>query len=214
MVFQNKNVPVMDFINQAQEEIAAYQHHLKHNAGHGNRAIRTRSHDNESWTPPPIAALKLNVDAHLLGDGRWALGWILRREDGSWVRAATKIVQGVDEPVEAEARGIREALIYLASLQTATVIVESDNQMVVKAIQNRRFNRKYWGHLAREIRETLDESPNLSICWANRNKNVVAHSLAKWAEVEPNKTWINNPPPPPHIVTLISKDMENLPPNI
>jgi hypothetical protein len=210
--FKKKIVPVIDLVNQAQEGLSDYQNHLKQNSGRGNRATRTCSNNIESWNPPR-SVLKLNVDAHLLGDGHWALGWILRWEDESWVGAATRVVQGIDKPVEVEARGIIEAVNYLAIFQPATVIIETDNNMVVKAVQTRQFNMHYWGHIARKIRETMDENPNLSISWVNRAKNVVAHYLAKWAEVEPNKTWTNNLPLP-HIVALVINDMENLPPHI
>ncbi|MCI85409.1 hypothetical protein A2U01_0106688, partial [Trifolium medium] len=46
-----------------------------------------RGHNNY-WTPPPKAALKLNVDAHPCDDGRWGLGLVLRTEEGKCVGAA------------------------------------------------------------------------------------------------------------------------------
>jgi hypothetical protein len=54
--------------------------------------------------------LKLNVDAHLLGDGHWALGWILRWEDESWVGAATRVVKGTKDALLAKAIGLSEVV--------------------------------------------------------------------------------------------------------
>jgi hypothetical protein len=62
------------------------------------------------WSLPPKDALKLNVDAHSLSDGRWALGLLLRRDDGSCVRATTRIRKGTDCATLAEAMGLEEAL--------------------------------------------------------------------------------------------------------
>ncbi|GAU38871.1 hypothetical protein TSUD_67340 [Trifolium subterraneum] len=59
---------------------------------------------NDNRLPRQQGALKFNVDAHLSGDGSWGLGWIVRREDGSWVGATTKVVRGIKEVAAAEAR--------------------------------------------------------------------------------------------------------------
>ncbi|MCI82034.1 hypothetical protein A2U01_0103308, partial [Trifolium medium] len=44
--------------------------------------------NNTSWSLSPRGTLKMNVDAHLSGDGRWFSGLILRRCDGSTVGAS------------------------------------------------------------------------------------------------------------------------------
>jgi hypothetical protein len=50
-----------------------------------------------SWSPPPVSCLKLNVDAHLSDDGRWALGWLMRKSDGSCAGAGTKVLKGLND---------------------------------------------------------------------------------------------------------------------
>jgi ribonuclease HI len=140
-----------------------------------------------------------------MGEGKWGLGWIIRKDNGDWIGAATKIVHGIEEAIEAEARGIMEAVGDLNRSQQNKVIIESDNSSVVKAIQTRVYPRSYWGWIARKVRETIDSNPQISIVWAKRSKNIVAHKLAEWASVEPNKTWSDRLPP--HIVKDIQKDM-------
>ncbi|MCI36594.1 hypothetical protein A2U01_0057817, partial [Trifolium medium] len=66
-----------------------------------------RRHNN-SWSPPPKDVLKLNVDAHSLGDGHWGLGLVLRREDGSCVGAKTWVQKGTNNVMLAEAMGLHE----------------------------------------------------------------------------------------------------------
>ncbi|CAJ2639734.1 unnamed protein product [Trifolium pratense] len=209
LTFQNKNVPVLDVIHRAQECLFEYHRQVKPISEQVNRNTRARSNNDSDWIPPPKDTLKLNVDAHLMGDGHWGLGWILRKEDGSLVGAATKVVRGLNEAIEAEAMGVVEAIMFLTEFQNGSVIIETDNASIVKAIHRRSYPRLYWGMLARKIREAMEENPKISIQWVNRNKNTVAHVLANWAEVEPNKIWLDNlpPPPPPHIVGHIQKDM-------
>ncbi|PNX83840.1 hypothetical protein L195_g039889, partial [Trifolium pratense] len=82
-------------------------------------------------------------------------------EDGSWVGAATKVVRGHSEVVEAEAMGIAAAIESLDRVEHRSVIIEMDNESVVKAVLCRRYPRLYWGQLVRKIRETVDELSDL-----------------------------------------------------
>jgi hypothetical protein len=60
----------------------------------------------------------------------------------------------------------------------------------------------------------MDVNPKLSINWVKHIKNVVAHFLAKWAQVEPNKVWTANPPhPPTHTKQINSLNTHNLLPH-
>lgn len=65
------------------------------------------------WKPPSRANLKLNVDAHLLGDGRWGLGFILRWSDGRPVMVATRTVAGSKDSCMAKALGVYHALNWI-----------------------------------------------------------------------------------------------------
>ncbi|MCI13563.1 hypothetical protein A2U01_0034681 [Trifolium medium] len=74
--------------------------------------------------------------------------------------------------------GVVEAIAFLTQFQHGSVIIETDNASIVKAIHSRIYPRLYWGMLARTIREAMEENPQISIQWVNRNKNTVAHVLA------------------------------------
>jgi ribonuclease HI len=204
LIFQNRRLPGADIIHQALENLHAYQLQLKHKPINASLATHHNT-TNDRWIPPPQDAWKLNVDAHSLGEGKWGLGWILRKNNGDWISAATRVVQGIDEAIEAEARGIMEAVGDLNRFQQEKVIIESDNSSAVKAIQTRKYPRSYWGLCLRKVREKMDRNPQISIVWAKRSKNIVAHKLAEWASIEPNKTWSDGLPP--HIVKHIQNDM-------
>jgi ABC-type taurine transport system substrate-binding protein len=55
-----------------------------------------RSHGNNiSWNPPTNGVLKLNVDAHPSGDGRWGLAIVLKTEEGKCVQGRPNIIWGL-----------------------------------------------------------------------------------------------------------------------
>ncbi|MCI93314.1 hypothetical protein A2U01_0114612, partial [Trifolium medium] len=68
------------------------------------------------------------------------------KEDGSWVGAATKVVRGLNEVVAAEAMGIVEAIKALPHFQHGSVIIETDNATIVRAINSGKYPRLVWGH--------------------------------------------------------------------
>jgi hypothetical protein len=112
LLSQNKDIPVMDALRNAQESLKDYQSQQKSlimNSDH--HTTQRRSHNNDNWKPPPRNGLKLNVDAHRFADdGHWGVGLILRKDDGELVGARTKVVYGVEEAVEAEAMGLEAAI--------------------------------------------------------------------------------------------------------
>jgi hypothetical protein len=88
LIFQNKDIPVMEIIQQAAENLMEFQQHQQNHISE-QRIIQNHSHKTDARCPPPQNCLKLNVDAHCLGDGHWDLGLLLRSEDGRVVGART-----------------------------------------------------------------------------------------------------------------------------
>jgi hypothetical protein len=154
----------MEAMTNALESLAEYkkqQQPTQTSATSTHRTNRNRSNNNESWKPPPQNSLKLNVDAHrLAGDGRWALGLILRMEDGKLVGARTKFVYGVGDAIEAEALGLDEAIEFSTLYKDRRIIIEMDNSEVVKAAQRNHYPRRYWGQIVRRSGEYIRANPN------------------------------------------------------
>jgi ribonuclease HI len=208
LIFRNNDIPATDVIQQAQQSILEYKQQQQIDTKPNQRASRSSRNNESDWIPPPRAFLKLNVDAHrLAGDGHWGIWLVLRREDGSCVGATTREVWGLSEVIEAEAMGLYKAVEFLKGIQQRDVIIELDNQVVVKAINDRNYPRKYWGQLAR-FGEFLSENPRSSIRWTRRTGNRVAHFLASQAAKEPNATWMGFAPP--CINNHIQKDVTHL----
>jgi ribonuclease HI len=121
-------------------------------------------------------------------------------EDGKLVGARTKLVCGIDDAIEAEARGLDEAIEYATLFNDRKIIIEMDNSEVVKVVQRNRYPRRYWGQIVRRSGKYIKANSNtMTLQWVRRTGNEAAHQMAKWAEIEPNRSWDDNYPSlPPH----------------
>ncbi|MCI24854.1 ribonuclease H protein, partial [Trifolium medium] len=119
--------------------------------------------------PPPKNNLKLNVDAHSLSDGHWGLGLILRKDDGRCLGAATRVRLGTDCVVLAEALGVQEALKFIKQHHLHNVIIETDSEILARAIRRRSSPRTAWGRVVRECVDFLDTNSDISVCWVKRD---------------------------------------------
>jgi ribonuclease HI len=154
-----------------------------------------RSHGNNiSWNPPTNGVLKLNVDAHPSGDGRWGLAIVLKTEEGKCVGAATLVVSGSSITLEGEALSLKVAIDFAQAYPNDNITIEMDSNLIVDAVKNQTFSRNYWGRISRYCASTLQSNPKRSISWTRRSGNKAAHVLANWAFSEPNRTWVNDTP--------------------
>ncbi|PNX91396.1 hypothetical protein L195_g047527 [Trifolium pratense] len=103
--------------------------------------------------------------------------------------------QGSDDVVLGEALGLNDAMDMAEKLGITSVIFQSDFQITVNAVKKKKsYVRKNWGVIANRCIRFILSNPNLQIASANREKNRVAHTLALWAEMEPNMDWHNSYP--------------------
>jgi ribonuclease HI len=149
---------------------------------------------NIGWSPPPNTFTKLNVDAHSLSDGRWCLGLVLRREDGSCVGAVTRVRQGSDCVLLAKALGLQEAMELIKRRNLQNTIIELDAKAIVDAVHGEKRARTQWGTITAQCAKWVKENEGISVSWTRRSGNKVAHELAKWAGIEPNREWETNLP--------------------
>jgi ribonuclease HI len=203
LIFNKKEIPVWQILEQANQSISEYQLNLEKHPSYDN-ASSHRIGNELNWKPPPAGALKANVDAHQLGDGRWGLGWLVRNEDGRCLGAETKVVCA-NKAVDAEVMGIEAVIQNLSPFPNQKIIIETDAKVVVDAIHNKAYPRSYWGRRTKKVGNSLEQNPLLSVRWTRRSGNKVAHQLANWAAKEPNGKWSNMLPS--HIVYHVQNDM-------
>jgi ribonuclease HI len=206
-VFKQQNIPVNIMINKALKILHEYQHNaIPAQTLSKSSSYPSSASNNVSWSPPPSSYLALNVDAHRFGDGHWGLGMVLRREDGRVVGAATRVCKGSEDVDFAEAMGFSEAVQWIQKLQIGRVIIGMDAAHIVTAARDSIFPRTQWGMIVRDAVRVMKLCPDVSVEWIGREKNNVAHTLARWAVHEPNKDWADSYPSCIH--TLIQKDRD------
>ncbi|GAU41426.1 hypothetical protein TSUD_26060 [Trifolium subterraneum] len=204
-IFNNMDTPVQIANNKALQTLHSYQNTaVSLSISKPEHTLSTTRHNN-SWSPPHRSYLKLNVDAHLNGDGHWGLSMVLSRGDGRCIGAVTKVMQGLNDATLAETQGLFEALNWIKTKGFSNIVIEMDAEVVVRAIQKRIFPRLRWGKLAKSCARDFDKDALLSINWVRRNGNKAAHELARWALYEPNMYWDENYPRCIH--PHIQKDM-------
>jgi ribonuclease HI len=191
--FNGKNVPPTDMMQRAMQTLHEFQ------ANQGTRAMSNptetvKIRNDISWSLPPKEALKLNVDAHSLSDGRWGIGLLLRRDDGSCVGAVTLVRMGSDCALLAEAMGLQEAVTLVQNWNLHRVIIEMDAQAIVNAAHGKSHHRTIWGRIVDQCAKKMKERNDITLVWTRRDGNIAAHELAKWAKNEPNREWISSFP--------------------
>ncbi|KAL8100581.1 hypothetical protein AgCh_032729 [Apium graveolens] len=144
----------------------------------------------ERWAKPRENGVKINCDASLFGNsGRYGIGWIARDDNGKLIYASSLTFAGTPEIHWAEAIGVREALSWIkaeearrmeaGNSQQRKYTVESDCQVVVKAIQSREEILSPFGNTIEECREIVDELNNIDIVFVKRSGNRAADWLAR-----------------------------------
>ncbi|XP_074322941.1 uncharacterized protein LOC141659906 [Apium graveolens] len=89
-----------------------------------------------NWKPPDRGWLKLNVDASVKkGDSNFAIGMVIRNEDGNFIMGKNLRIAGCVNVLEVEAYGVWVAIKWIEELQLKNVTVESDSSLVVQALQ-------------------------------------------------------------------------------
>lgn len=132
------------------------------------------------WHPADEGCLKLNVDASVFcGEMSFMLGMVLRDDQGQFVRGKTMNILWSVTVLEAEARGVHEALNWIDVLNLQKISIESDSELVVKAVKN---DVQYYlevGHNLDFCRTKFKQRDDLSLSHIKKQANNVAHQLAR-----------------------------------
>ena len=81
--------------------------------------------------------------------------------------------------LEAEAVGMKEALVWASMFPDRPVVVESDAQVVVNAIQRHTLNHLEVGIVLQECQAVLSGRNNIRLVNVKRLANKAAHLLAR-----------------------------------
>lgn len=84
---------------------------------------------------------------------------------------AAKEILSTENSIDAEAHGVFEAVQLIKRKILSRVVIESDNQLVISAINQGNFCRRYWGQLLRESHEVMVKMNCVSVRWIRRTRN-------------------------------------------
>ena len=140
---------------------------------------------------PPAGFAKIHVDAAIRPGRGGSAAAVCRDSNGNYLGSSSLVVEGVDDPACLEALACREAMCLEKDLLINNYIVASDCKQVIEDIAS--GNHGEYGVIIREIR--LRSPPNCRFTFENREANVEAHKLAKFAlSLLPGRhVWLGQP---------------------
>lgn len=134
----------------------------------------------DAWSPLPSGWLKMNTDTAVCNTGnKSGLVWILRRADHSVMAAsANPMPRRMDVPM-AEALMICEALSWIKNSSLDNVILESDADLVIRAMHNGDHLHFDWGLIVSDYCYLLSKLRNVRCVFVRRSTNIATDALAK-----------------------------------
>ncbi|RYR17605.1 hypothetical protein Ahy_B03g062308 [Arachis hypogaea] len=146
------------------------------------------------WRPPPADWIKANVDASFKKNtGKGAIAVVYRDNRGRILLGFTGLIQANSVTV-AEALAIRQALIIANNLFMGKVLIESDNLKIIQAIKSKSPIGEAWA-INQDIQLLLEQLPGRGITWTPREGNLLAHKVAREAELgNLHSNWSMQPP--------------------
>ena len=134
-----------------------------------------------SWRPPDAGSMKINVDASLSKESdSYAVGMVIRDDKGVFVEDKVTRLEHMEQALDAEARGVLESLRWAVEKGLQRVCVETDSLLTVQALQKNSVGVLEVGHVLEERLKYLQEHPQFSIVFVQRQANKVAHEMAKY----------------------------------
>ena len=131
----------------------------------------------QRWKPPPEGTWKINIDgAFWEQEKKGAWGFVVRDELGHATMAGAGSLETVCDAQTAESHACLAALQAAADQGLQNVILETDSQILVKALQSDMYDRARGGMLFREAKFTMAINFNsVVVVHAPRSYNRVAH---------------------------------------
>ncbi|CAN1219601.1 Putative ribonuclease H protein At1g65750 [Linum perenne] len=132
------------------------------------------------WHPPPAGRLKCNTDVALFSPERCTgMGMVLRDGSGRVIAFQSRYGPGLPSPREGEALTLLTAMRWMLDWGFSGVQFEVDSEEVFGAIRSSSTDVSEFGCVIRGCRIILESRHDFSIHVVRRNRNQVAHALAR-----------------------------------
>ncbi|KAL8515324.1 hypothetical protein ACS0TY_014147 [Phlomoides rotata] len=125
---------------------------------------------------------------------------VLRDEFGTFLEGRTKLLEGCPGVDVGEAIGFFEALSWLKEMDYGEVVVEGDAKIVVDAVNFAKVMNSVFGDCIHECKYILLTFLGLSVVFAKRSANSLAHEFARASRrFGSSASWVD---PPDFVVGL------------
>jgi ribonuclease HI len=114
-----------------------------------------------------------------LEDNNYCVGACIKDNNGRFVQAFAKKLQGTSSIAEAEALGVLEVLRWTHNTSYGVIQIETDCLQVVHGLNNKRRNDTEFGSIIEECRRLLVLNLNYKVSHIQRQANRVAYELAQ-----------------------------------
>ncbi|XP_074288863.1 uncharacterized protein LOC141614010 [Silene latifolia] len=161
----------------------------------------------QGWTKPSQGGVKINVDAFVKEGIGVGLGTVCRDAEGTvrWM-VVEQQRRGVREPREEEAEAMLMGLKEAAKRGYRDVTMESDCQVLIKALKDRVDGRSNFHLILEDIFYVCNSFSNILWSFVGRESNSVAHELARLAPWRiGRREWSNDFPL--NIALAVSNDL-------
>ncbi|KAE8803593.1 hypothetical protein D1007_20544 [Hordeum vulgare] len=184
------------------------QRHLQDYKGE-NKVQPGRVNVQKDSQPPPTDSVKVNFDATFYEEsGRGAWGCVIRDDQDVFLAAKAGTLEHLSSPLHAEALACVKATEASAELGVHRLVLESDCQVLVKALHTDEYERAMVGALLRETRSLCHANfESFKFCFCSRDCNKAAHELAAYSfrVGAVDLSWIDQAPD--FISAMVASDM-------
>ena len=150
------------------------------------------------WQPPPALVFKVNFDAAIFSELNCSSFDAIIRNDRGEVMAAMS-VKGPPVTCSEEAKilAFRKALEFSVDAGFSNVIVEGDNETVMRAVSSSSRTHSWLGNIYEDVKWLLRGMQVVSVNSLRREGIEVANVLARHAKnVVDEVFWLEDSPPP------------------
>ncbi|XP_030940101.1 uncharacterized protein LOC115965032 [Quercus lobata] len=160
-------------------------------------------HTAVTWSPPRTPFLKINYDGAVFRDSNSAgLGVVVRDSMGEVLASLVENIPLPQTVANVEAAVARRAIMLARELNLSSIILEGDSEIINRAIQAEEQSLASYGNLIEEIKLHAESFLSFRISLVRRNRNSVAHSLAR--HVSGLIVWMEEVPS--HILPVLLAD--------
>ena len=148
------------------------------------------------WRPPPETCVKANFDGAVFSqDGLAGIGIIIRNEQRLVMAALSQQIPLPTSVEMVEVLAARRALVFAKELGFDKVIVEGDSAITITFINGGHMDHSALGHVLLDIKSLFSYFSHISVQHITRERNCVAHKLARRAANFPFLVWMESVPP-------------------